>query len=238
MRMTSALLLLATVAFAAAPLFTPGFTGYDPASFPVVIDRAAIQPAGYAFAIWGLIYAWLILHAGVGLLRHSDDTAWHRPRPALLAALLLGTIWLAIAASYPITATLVIVLMAALAVTAFLQTTTAQHRWLLSAPIAIFAGWLTAAAAVSIGVLLAGYGWLSNTATALTLITLVVVLGIAVQSRKPAMPVYGATVTWALIGVFAANWSGNLPQVAYPAVLAALIVAAATAALRLRALRP
>ncbi|MBC7477041.1 MAG: hypothetical protein H7317_02965 [Pseudorhodobacter sp.] len=238
MRLTSALLLLATVAFAVAPLFTPGFTGYDPGLFPVVIDRPAIQPAGYAFAIWGLIYAWLILHASVGLLRHSDDAAWARPRPALLAAVLLGSIWLAIAPNYPITATLVILLMALLAVTAFLQTTTAQRRWLLSAPIGIFAGWLTAAAAVSSGVLIAGYGWLSNTATALTLIALVVVLGIAIQSRKPAMPVYGATVTWALIGVFAANWSGNLPQVAYPAAIAALIVAAATAALRLRAVRP
>ena len=40
--------------------------GYDPGQFPVVIARPSIQPAGYAFAIWGLIYAWLMAHAGFG----------------------------------------------------------------------------------------------------------------------------------------------------------------------------
>lgn len=234
MRLTAILLLLGTLAFAAAPALSPGFTGYAPTMFPVVIDRPAIQPAGYAFAIWGLIYAWLILHAGLGLWQHAEDLLWQKPRPALLGAVLMGTIWLAIAPHYPITATLVILAMAVLAVTAFLQVTTAQHRWLLSAPIGIFAGWLTAAAAVSSGVVLAGYGWMSNTATAQTLLLLVVVLAVVLQSRKPAMPIYGATVTWALIGICAANWS-DLPQVAIPALIGALLVATATAILRLRA---
>ena len=47
------ILLVATLAFIAAPALTPPFMGYDPGLFPVRIDRPAIQPAGYAFAIWG-----------------------------------------------------------------------------------------------------------------------------------------------------------------------------------------
>lgn len=234
MRLTPLLLLPATLAFAAAPLFTPPFQGYDPALFPVVIPHPAIQPAGFAFAIWGLIYCWLIVHAGYGLWRRSGDAAWQPSRLPLLGATLLGTVWLAIAPGYPITATVTILVMALLAVSAFLNAPTTPDRWLLSAPMAIFAGWLTAAAAVSTGVLLAGYGWLTNENTALILMLLVFTVAVSVQTRKPAMPVYGATVTWALIGVFAANWSNDMPNVAIPALIGAVMMVTATMVLNTR----
>ena len=67
------------LAMVAAPALTPSFTGYDPATFPVRIDRPAIQPAGYAFSIWGLIYLWLLVHAGYGLFKRRDDAAFLRP---------------------------------------------------------------------------------------------------------------------------------------------------------------
>ena len=84
-------LLLATLAFAAAPAFTPSFRGYDPGTFPVQIANPSVQPAGYAFAIWGLIYLWLIAHAGFGLWARHEDPAWRRTRLPLTGAVLLGT---------------------------------------------------------------------------------------------------------------------------------------------------
>ena len=51
--MRSVIILLATLAFVAAPSVTPPFMGYDPGMFPVRIERPSVQPAGYAFAIWG-----------------------------------------------------------------------------------------------------------------------------------------------------------------------------------------
>ena len=95
----------------AAPALTPAFTGYDPATFPVRIERPAIQPAGYAFSIWGLIYLWLLAHAAFGLLKRRNDPAFLRPALPLLVSGLLGSVWLAIASSAPITATLVILVM-------------------------------------------------------------------------------------------------------------------------------
>ena len=80
------ILLVATLTFLAAPALTPPFMGYDPGLFPVRIDRPAIQPAGYAFAIWGVIYLWLIAHAGQGALARASDPVWARPRPALIGA--------------------------------------------------------------------------------------------------------------------------------------------------------
>ena len=51
------LLAAATLAFLLSPSLTEPFTGYTPESFPVDQIDPPVQPAGYAFAIWGVIYA-------------------------------------------------------------------------------------------------------------------------------------------------------------------------------------
>ena len=221
------LTLLFAVLFALSPLASGGFNGFTPDQFPVVQHRWPVQPAGWAFSIWGLIYLWLIAHAGFGLFARRDKVQFTGPGLPLLAAVALGTLWLAIAGSFPILATVTILIMAALALTAFLIADPAQDRWLLSAPLAIFAGWLTAAAAVSTGVILAGYGLLSDTGAALTMLALVLAIALAVQSKCPRMPVYGATVVWAIIGIVVVNWGQN-PTVAYSALAGAAIMATAT----------
>lgn len=224
-------LLLATLAFGAAPFITPPFTGYDPAQFPVVIARPSIQPAGYAFSIWSVIYLWLIAHAVLGLWKHAENPVWDRPRLPLTLAIGLGALWLGIAGAAPLTATVTIWIMAAGALAAFLRATTDTDRWLVSAPTAIFAGWLSAAAAVSTGVVIAGYGLLTDTASALAMLALILALAITVQTRKPAMPLYGLTVIWALFGVVAVNWTPN-PTVAYGALAGMAAMAATLTATR------
>ena len=233
-RLIQPALLLAIVAMVLAPALTPSFTGYDPASFPLRIDRPAIQPAGYAFSIWGLIYLWLLAHAAFGLFKRRSDAAFLRPALPLLLSGLLGSVWLAIAGSAPVLATVVILVMGALALLAYLRADPVQDRWLLAAPLAIYAGWLTAACGVSVGVILAGHGMLSNTASALVMLAVVVAVALRVQTLRPLMPVYGATVVWASIGVVVANW-GQAPAVAYAALSGAIILTIWTAYTRLRA---
>jgi hypothetical protein len=233
-RLMALLLVAATIAFAIAPFVTPPFSGYRPEQFPVPIDRQAIQPAGYAFSIWGVIYLWLILHAGFGLWARAEDPAWARVRLPLMVALLVGVVWLAIALAAPVWATVAIWIMAGGALAAFLRAPTEPDRWLLSAPLAIFAGWLTAATAVSTGAVIAGYGVLSNSGSALAMLAVVLVLAAAVQFRTPRMPVYGLTVVWALVGVVVANW-GLLPLVAWAAVAGAAVMLAVTGLARARA---
>ncbi|OYU39274.1 MAG: hypothetical protein CFE33_12780 [Pseudorhodobacter sp. PARRP1] len=220
-------LLVATLAFAAAPAFTPSFRGYDPATFPVQIAHPSVQPAGYAFAIWGLIYLWLIAHAGFGLTKRRGDAAFLRPAAALTASVLLGTVWLAIAVAAPIPAAVAIVVMAATAIYAYLVADPVQDRWLLSAPLAIYAGWLTAASAVSTGVIIAGYGVLPDTAAALTMLGVVLVIAVAIQINRPQMPIYGATIVWAIVGIVVKSW-GNNPTVAYAALAGAVVMAGVT----------
>jgi hypothetical protein len=210
MKRNALILLIATLAFGVAPLITPPFTGYDPGLFPVRIDRNAIQPAGYAFAIWSVIYLWLIAHAVFGLWKRAENPAWDAVRLPLALAVGVGAVWLWIAGQSAIWGTVTIWIMAAGALMAFLRADTGMDRWMLSGPLAIFAGWLTAASAVSTGVLVAGYGWLGDTATAVAMLALVLVVAVTVQMRRPQMPVYGLTVIWALVGVIVANTSANM----------------------------
>lgn len=224
MNMKPWLVLVAAVAFFVAPLISPPFMGYAPDMFPVVIERPYIQPAGYAFSIWGLIYTWLAVHAVFGLIKRADDAAWDNTRLPLAGSAAMGAVWLGIAGVAPVTATIVIWLMLGLALLALLRADPARDRWFLVAPIAIYTGWLSAAASVSLGVILAGYGWLSNSGSAFAMLALVLAIAITVQMRKRGVLEYGATVIWALIGVIVANW-GDARTVAYVAVAGIVVMA-------------
>lgn len=227
MRLLAILVMLATLAFVTAPLYTPPFSGFDPGKFPVPLPEPAVQPAGYAFSIWSVIYLWLVIHAGYGLWKRVDDLDWNRVRLPLIAALVLGTIWLAIAGSSPQWATAVIWLMALSALAAFLMAPTEPDRWLLSAPLAIFAGWVTAASLVSTGILLAGYGITGDAEAAYDMMGVILILVPLIQSRKPRMPVYSLAVAWALVGIAVANW-GSGTAVAWVALgIAAVVLVAA-----------
>ncbi len=63
------------------PFFTPEFGGFDPNLYPVPQEYPPAQPAGYAFAIWGLIYVWLIAHGAFGLFARAKDPVWDAGRP-------------------------------------------------------------------------------------------------------------------------------------------------------------
>ena len=156
-----------------------------------------------------MIYSWLFLHAIAGLWKFRENPVWDSVRAPLTLSIAVGAVWLSIATASPIWATITIWIMAASALTAFLRADTGTNRWLLSAPLGIYAGWLSAAAAVSTGVLIAGYGLLSDTGSAVAMLALILALATTIQMSKPAMPIYGLTVIWALVGVIVVNWGQN-----------------------------
>ena len=231
-RLKAILLFTAALAFAAAPFLAPGFEGFDPEAFPVPQRDPPVQPAGYAFAIWGPIYLWLLAHAGWGLFARADDPDWDRPRWPLFASLALGTSWLAVAGQAPVLATVQIWAMLAFALLALARTPPGRERLLLEAPVALYAGWLTAAAFVALGLVLAGHGLVGETAAAVLCLAGAVALGLAVQTRLGRAPFYGAALAWALIAVTVANAGRALPL-----ALAAGLGAGAMALAALRAAR-
>jgi hypothetical protein len=199
-----------TITFVASPAFTAPFSGFTPDQLPIPQVEPPVQPAGYAFAIWGLIYGWLVASALFGVLRRRTSTAWDQVRTPLAVSLALGTPWLAIANRSAIGATVLIFAMAVSAIVALLRATDAD-RWWLRSPVAIYAGWLTAASFVSLGSTAAGYGLLTDgTGWAFLGIGLALAVAVLVQRAVPREVGYGGTIIWALVGIMVANRSDQL----------------------------
>ena len=224
--MKALLTLLLALAFGAASYFFP-FSGYTADQLPIPQTDPPIQPATWAFAIWGVIFTWLVVSAVYGLWKRSDDAMWEAVRTPLILALLVGTPWNWVANQSPIWATVMILAMAGFAIAALLRSTP-KDRWLLSAPLGLFAGWLTAAGFVSLAATMAGYGLLTDaTGWAYIGIAAAAVLAFAVQSRTHEWT-YGLAVAWALSAIIVKNWPG-LPMVAAAAGVALLLIAARAA---------
>lgn len=233
MRLQSILVLIVAITFAASPFFVSGFAGYDPSQFPVRIEQPPVQPAGYAFSIWGVIYLWLIVMAVYGVWKRPLDPMWDATRRPLIVSLAIGTIWLAVATASPIWATVLIWGMLISALIALVRTGDTD-LWLLRAPLGLYAGWLTAASAVSLGILLPGFGIGPLGAEGWAIAALSLGLAVAATTlRLRASLMYGLAIVWALAAVFVAN---GVSVVGLFASGAAIAVAALTL-LRLRSSR-
>ncbi len=217
--------LLATLAFAISPLLSTGFNGFEPAQFPIPQDDPPVQPAGYAFSIWGLIYLWLIASAAFGLLRRATSPGWQAMRPALILSLATGAFWIPLAQTSVIWATVLIFFMLAAALAALLMAGSEDRLWLRE-PIGLYAGWLTAASSVSIGLLLAGFGFIGPTIAALIALALALVIALTAIAVRPDTLGYSAGVVWALVGVIVSNLSPtNWPVLGLAAIGAIALIA-------------
>lgn len=223
------LVLLASVAFAASPFLNPEFGGFDPTLYPIPQDNPPIQPAGYAFAIWGVIYLCLVVHAAIGLWRYAEDPAWDATRVPLLLSLGVGVFWLPVALVAPVWATVMIVVMLVGAVVAGVHARDGGPAWALALPIGLYAGWLTAANFVAYGMLGAGYGWfMGELGWAWTMLILAALSALSYQRTLRGVWSYGIAVAWGLVGIMVANL-GAQTGLAIAAGVAALLMLASAA---------
>jgi hypothetical protein len=222
-RLPAIAVLVLTIAFALSPFLVPGFGGFDADQFPVPQVNPSVQPAGYAFAIWGVIYLWLIAGAIFGLARRSNDPEWAAMRPALMVSLALGAGWLPVALISPLWATVLIWCMLIPALIALMRSPVGDRGW-ASWPVGLYAGWLSAASSVALGLMAAGYGYLSETTAAWGFVGFAIVLSFGAQWRLARAPTYGIAVIWALIAV-AARSGFAMDSVAALAILGAALVA-------------
>jgi hypothetical protein len=222
-RALAPLVLLLAIAFALSPTLTGGFPGFSPTQFPVVQSRWPVQPVGWAFSIWGVIFLLLIAGAAYGLWRHRVDPAWQAMRGPLAVSLGLGAFWIMAAQWQPLLATAMILVMAATAILALLR---APGDLRAGAPVGLYAGWLTAASGVATGASLSGYGVVSAQAAALVMLSLLLVIASVVLWLRPSALAYAFGVGWACMGVIVANLEiSNMPVIALASTGVAVVVA-------------
>jgi hypothetical protein len=208
-KMKAILVLSATVLFVIAPFLTPGFAGFASDQLTYPVGNPAIQPAGYAFAIWGIIYAWLLVSAGFGLVKRDTDPDWDAGRWPLFISLAIGASWIAVALSAPISATVLIIVMLITALWALFKAPAADI-WYLAVPLGLYAGWLSAASFVALATVLIGsISWLDAATGSWIGLIAALIFASAVQSRLRT-PSYGIAFLWALLGIIVENASGNV----------------------------
>ena len=127
----------------------------------------------------------------------------------LIVSMTLGASWIAVANISPFYAMVLIWIMLATALMA-LFATPRKDRWWAQAPIAVYAGWLTAASFVSVGLVGAGYGvGFGQDGWGFVALAGALAFALAVQSRLGRAPEYGAAVVWALVAVAVSNWGAS-----------------------------
>ncbi len=211
-----------TLLFVASAFVTP-FTGFAPEAFPVPQVNPPAQPAGYAFAIWGVIYLWLIASAFYGVFRRLTSPDWSAARIPLVISLGIGMFWLSVAARSPVGATIMIWSMWGTALLS-LARAPATDRWWFLAPVGLYTGWLTAASSVSIGLLGGGYGLMfSEEAWAFVVAAIATSLGLGVLTRIRNAPEFAFGIAWALIAV-AVKAAGTNPTLSWCATGCAALI--------------
>lgn len=248
-QMTRRLVVLAATIFAIVIGQTQVLLGWgqSPAEFSADSDTT-LRVAGYAFAIWGVIYLWLLVYAVRQALPQTGESLLiHRFGWPSVAAL-LGIGWWVVAAAFDWEAATIVLIFGALAALLIPLLANAgiiralprghRDRWMTVWPLAMLAGWLTVAAPLNLITVATGNSWLpealSPTVWAILAIALVTVVALGVTQRLRTLA-YGLPIAWGLLGAFVAEQVRN-PMLAYVALAAgvAVLVGAVLLAFSLR----
>lgn len=215
--------LAAALAFGLSSFIVPDFGGFDADQFPIPQEDPPVQPAGYAFAIWAVIYIWLVAGALYGVFARASAPDWAEMRPYLALSLVVGAGWLPVAKISALAAAVLIWVMLIPALMALLRAPLLD-RWWARGPVGLYAGWLSAASFVAIGLCLAGWGVMGEVQAAILCLVLAVGLAAYVQIAIEGVPEYGFAVVWALVAVAVNNLTGGAILVAILALAGAGII--------------
>lgn len=249
-QMTRRLIVLAATVFAVVIGQTQVLLGWgqSPAEFSADSD-ATLRVAGYAFAIWGVIYLWLLVYAVRQVLPQTGESLLiHRLGWPSVAAL-LGIGWWVVAAAFDWELATIFLIFASLAALLVPLLANAgairalpradRDRWMTVWPLSMLAGWLTVAAPLNLITVATGNdalpAALSPTGWAMAAIVLVTVVALGVTQRLRTLA-YGLPVAWGLLGAFVAEQARN-PLLSYVALGAAVavLIGAIVLTFRLRA---
>ncbi len=200
-------------------------------------NLSPVTPAGYAFAIWGLIYLLSLALAVYQLLPSQRGREVHRRSGWwLVGAFSASTVWVPIfnTGAIWVAQVVIVMLLGCLAVAALLLTRHGPardlaERGLLRLPVTVYLGWATLATVAGFGTTFRSLGMPEGgdwaTAVSLLLVAVGVALSLAAVSRLTAVAGFAFTSCWALVAVAvgtyvdAVRWAALVGLVVVLAVL-------------------
>lgn len=193
-----------------------------------------LVPIVWAFAIWGLIFASILVFAVWQALPANLDDALVRQIGWLVIVVFAGNIlweawvpkrdldWVSVAIIW-------VVLAALLAVWLTIARDDLQGArfWLVSFPFQLLAGWISAAVFVNTASTLQRSGIAIGTALSVAMLLLAGALGVTVSIVTGGW-IYAATFAWALVGIIVANTvrEQNRPVALLAGALAIIVLVA------------
>lgn len=207
--------------------------GQTPAEFSADGD-STLRVAGFAFAIWGVIYAWLMVYAVYQAIPSTTENPTIRALgwPSLLAFAGIGLWIVASAADWEwgsvgiIVVSLLSLLIPLVARAPLLRAAPLKQRALVVWPLSLLAGWLTVASVVNLITVLTGQGLLPDVmgpkAWAAAAIVLTMAASLALTWRIDQWP-YPLPIAWGLFGAFVAERSENI-LVAFVCLVGSVVV--------------
>jgi hypothetical protein len=224
MSLLRAVLVVLAAAFQLVANFAPGLFGVGRSVGQAVEPfRTPLVPAGWAFAIWGVLFLLLSIFALVHFLRR-DEPGWARLGwlilPALIGNGLFGIIQPALGPGWEsfliLEVVLVFALAASLAARPIRHEKTVDGFALVSLP--ALAGWVTIASAAGLSIMLRAEGLVPQDSI---LTDLAILVGFTAAApflvRRVASWAYVLPMLWGLFGIVMA---GRLP---FPALLVVLL---------------
>jgi hypothetical protein len=198
-----------------------------------------IIPAGYTFTIWTAIYAGAIVYAIYQALpQRRTDRLLRQIGWLTTSAFLATSAWLVMARFGLVWMTVVCMfwMMASLAgmLRVFVREgapRTAAERWLVVAPLSLFAGYVTAATFANLAAAMKGSGWMtqgsSETTWSVGMLMAAGLIAAWATLTTRGNTAYALAIVWALGGIIVANTieRASNPPVALTAGAMAVVVA-------------
>ena len=207
--------------------------GQSPAEFAADGD-STLRVAGFAFSIWGVIYAWLIVYAVYQAIPSTTENAALRALgwPSFGALAGIG-LWIVASAAdwkwgsvFIIAASLLAVLFPLALRPDLWRGLPLKQRALVVWPLALLAGWLSIASVVNLITVLTAQALLPAVLPPAGWAILAVVLTAAIAlvvTWRIDQWTYPLPVAWGLFGAFVAERSANIP-VAFVCLLGCVAV--------------
>lgn len=199
--------------------------------------RTLITPAGWAFSIWGPLFAGSVIFAIFQALpSQRQNPLLARMRLPAAGAFLGNASWALYTQLFGLNALSVVIIAWTLACLVVIYTAfskahfTAAERWCAFVPLSALTAWLTVATTVNIAASLRYHGIDAGSATPLISAAIIVVAGIiaviALIRGRGNLP-YAAVFLWALSAIYAAGGQ-RAAAVAIAALIAAVLVIGGT----------